>query len=156
VKRSSVLALVLVGLTLLCVVLGCAGVAALGPGTLLGCSADPAPAVPTVQDDPKRVASLLPRLGLVTSAHWQVRDARPRTCPDWAPMRYVYDGLVTLPAEPAGYPFTPGPAPDIPSGLRELAPPAAAWQRSPQFDAAVGATLYYDVPTRTVYFHVAP
>jgi hypothetical protein len=153
VKRSSVLALVLVGVTVLCVVGACLGMAAVGPGALLGCDTDPTPAVPGVQDDPRRVAELFPRLGPVTAAHWQIRDARPRICPDPAPMTYVYDGLVTLAADPAGYPFTPAAAPAFPAGLAGLAPAHAAWQVSPAYDAAMGGNLWLDPASRTVYFH---
>jgi len=44
VKRPSVLILILTGLTVLCVVGACLGVAAVGPGALLGCDDDPTPA----------------------------------------------------------------------------------------------------------------
>jgi hypothetical protein len=103
VKRSSLLALVLVGLTVLCVVGVCVGLVGIGPGALLGCDVGPTPAGgPPVQDDPGRIAELFPALGPVAVAHWQIRDARPRTCPDVAPMTYGYDGVVTLAADPAG------------------------------------------------------
>jgi hypothetical protein len=155
VKRSSVLALVLAGLTALCMVGACLGLAAVGPGTLLGCNTDPTPAVPTVLDDPKRVAELFPRLGDVRGVHWQIRDARPRTCPDIGPMRYVYDGLVALAADPTGYAFVPAAAPPaIPAGLAPLAPAGARWQTSADFDAAQGASFWLDPGSHTLYFHV--
>jgi hypothetical protein len=154
VKRSSIVALVVVGLTALCVGAVCLGATAIGPGTILGCDTDPTPAVPTVQDDPHRVAELFPRLGAVRAAHWQVRDARPRTCPDLGPMDYVYDGLVVPAADPAGFVFTPAAAPAIPPGLTELAPPGAAWQVSAAFDSAMGGKFWFDPGSHTLYFHL--
>jgi hypothetical protein len=158
VRRSSIVALVVVGLTALCVGAVCAGAAALGPGTILGCDTDPTPAVPTVQDDPRRVAELFPRLlaqvGELRAVHWQVRDARPRTCPDLGPMDYVYDGLAVPRTDPVGYAFTPAAAPAIPPGLAELAPGAAAWQTSAAFDAAMGGKFWFDPGSRTFYFHL--
>jgi hypothetical protein len=154
VRRSSIVALVVVGLTMLCVGSVCAGAAVIGPGPILGCDTDPTPAVPTVQDDPHRVAGLFPRLGAVRAAHWQVRDARPRTCPDLGPMDYVYDGLVVPAADPVGYAFTPAAAPAIPPGLAELAPPGAAWQTSAAFDAAMAGTFWFDPGAHTLYFHL--
>jgi hypothetical protein len=156
VKRSSVLALVLAGLTALCVVAACAGLVGVGPGVLLGCDVEATRAVPPVQDDPGRVASLFPRLGPVVSARWQIRDARPRTCPQVAPMTYEYDGLVTLAADPAGYAFTPSAPPSIPPGLAELAPTGASWQTSAPFDTDLRGTFHLDPSTHTLYFHTTP
>ena len=153
-KRSSIVALVLAALTALCVGVGCVGVAAVGPGTLLGCETDPTPAVPAVRDDPKRVAELFPKLGEVREVHWQVREARPRTCPDLGPMDYLFDGLVSLAADPAGYTWQPTAAPAIPKGLVELAPRAVAWQVSTDFDAAMGGSFHLDPDSHTLYFHV--
>jgi hypothetical protein len=154
VKRSSLVALVLAGLTALCVVAGCVGAFGVGPGTLLGCETDPTPKVPAVQDDPRRVASLFPRLDGVRAARWQVRDARPRTCPDLAPMSYVYDGLISLSADPAGYTFAPSAAaPAIPPGLAELAPAGARWRVSADFDTATGGSFWLDPGSHTLYFH---
>jgi hypothetical protein len=159
VKRSSVVALVVVGLTALCVGAVCLGATAIGPGTILGCDTDPTPAVPTVQDDPHQVAELFPRLvphlGEVRTVHWQIRDARPRTCPDLGPMDYVYDGLVVPAADPvAGFAFAPAGAPAIPPGLAELAPPGAAWQVSGAFDTAMGGKFWFDPGSHTLYFHL--
>jgi hypothetical protein len=154
VKRSSIVALVVVGLTALCVGAVCLGATAIGPGTILGCDTDPTPAVPTVQDDPRQVAELFPRLGAVRAAHWQIRDARPRTCPDLGPMDYLYDGLVVPAADPVGFVFTPAAAPAIPPGLAELAPSGASWQTSAAFDAATGAKFWWDPASHTLYFHV--
>jgi hypothetical protein len=154
VKRSSIVALVVVGLTALCVGAVCLGATAIGPGTILGCDTDPTPAVPTVQDDARQVAELFPRLGEVRTVHWQIRDARPRTCPDLGPMDYVYDGLVVPAADPAGSIFTPSAAPAIPPGLAELAPPGARWQVSGAYDAAIGGKFWFDPGSHTLYFHV--
>jgi hypothetical protein len=159
VRRSSLIALVLAGLTTLCVVIACTGIAAVGPGSLLGCETGPTPA-PTLQDAPKRVASLFPRLfpqlGDVRGVHWQVRDARPRTCPDLAPMSRVYDGLLSLAADPTGYGWRPATPPPIPPGLAELAPSGARWQTSADLDAATGARFWLDPGSHTLYFHVGP
>jgi hypothetical protein len=154
VKRSSIVALIVVGLTALCVGAVCLGATAIGPGAIFGCDTDPTPAVPTVQDDPHQVAELFPRLGAVRAVHWQIRDARPRTCPDLGPMDYVYDGLVVPAADPSGFVLAPAAAPAIPPGLAELAPRSASWQTGAAFDAAMGGSFWFDPGSHTLYFHV--
>jgi hypothetical protein len=154
VKRSSIVALIVVGLTALCVGAVCLGATAIGPGAIFGCDTGPTPAVPTVQDDPHQVAELFPRLGAVRAVHWQIRNARPRTCPDLGPMDYVYDGLVVPAADPVGFVFAPAPAPAIPPGLAELSPPGATWQVSTAFDSAMGAKFWREPGSHTLYFHV--
>jgi hypothetical protein len=70
-------------------------------------------------------------------------------------MDYVYDGLVTLPADPAGYAFAPtAPPPTIPPGLAGQAPPGASWRTSADFDAAMGGAFWLDTGSHTLYFHL--
>jgi hypothetical protein len=129
---------------------------------LAGCEDATAPAVSEVRDDAKRVGELFPRLGEFTATHWQFREARPRTCPEFGPMDYVYSGFVTLaPATLEAYrrdhKWAAADAPDVPPDLREYAPGAPNWQRSTTFDQAVaGAAPVFrlDAASGTLYFNM--
>jgi hypothetical protein len=143
---------------LLCTVGVCAAGAALGPqiATVVGCK-EPGPYVSGVQEDAKRVREILPVIGEPSSVRWRWREARPRTCPDLGPMRYVYEGFAVLAPERltalrTGYSWSPAMAPDVPAVLAPLGPTAPAWRRSAALDAAARGSLWLDEPSRTVYF----
>jgi hypothetical protein len=111
--------------------------------------------VSAVSTDADRVAKLFPALGPVTGAHWQSREARPRTCPDIGPMDYVYEGIVTLaaPIDRSRYVWQPASL-SIAAALSAYAPPNAQWRESRDFNDAIApsARFYLDDGSDTVYF----
>jgi hypothetical protein len=163
VRRSSKIAVAVAAVAVFCAA-GAAVVAIqLVPALtgLAGCEDATTPVAGEVRDDVKRIGELFPKLGEVASAHWQAREARPRTCPEFGPMDYVYSGFVELvPATLAAYrrahTWTSADAPDVPEDLRKFAPAAPSWQHSATFDQAIaGAAPVFrlDSASGTLYFN---
>jgi len=161
-RRLGRVLLILAGLSVCCVVGVCGLVAAVAPSLpeLAGCPTATAPVTAPVRDDTARLRELLPALGELRSAHWQVREARPRLCPDIGPMDYIYEAVVVLPVGgaqrlTAGYDFAPAAAPEVPAALAGEVPAAPAWQTSARYDAtlAPGARAWLDVATETMFVY---
>jgi hypothetical protein len=157
-SRNARLALVFAALTVLCGGAVCFAAVRIAP-VLLGLDCEPSqtPSVSPVYTDTVAVSRRFPRLGPIEQAHWQSRQARPRTCPDIGPMDYITEGLVTLePQTAAGYrrdhSWTPA-TPEIPAALAASVPAGARWTHSQDFDAAMGTgTFYADAGSATLYF----
>jgi hypothetical protein len=162
VSRSSKVAVVVAALAVFCAAGAVVIAIQLAPALtgLAGCEDATAPVVSEVRDDAKRVGELFTKLGEFTATHWQVREARPRTCPEFGPMDYVYSGFVTLaPATIEAYrrdhQWAGAEPPDVPPDLRRYIPAAPTWQRSATFDEAVagaGPVFLLDAASATLYF----
>jgi hypothetical protein len=153
--------LVLAGLAVLCGGAVCAGAVVLVPAALDlgGCVSATAPATSAVRTDTARVRELLPGLGAFDGVHWQAREVRPRTCPDFGPMDYVYEGAVVLAAATAqayrqGYRWTPA-VPQVTPELRPFAPAEARWMGSAELTRQVVADrgeVAIDLDSGTLHF----
>jgi hypothetical protein len=162
VSRSAKIAILVSAVVLVCLAGTCVGVLAFGPGlpTLFGCRDAATPAVGPLRDTPDRVRQMYPKLEGVTAAHWQVREAVPRTCPDIGPMDYRTNGFVVLSADRvasyrAAFTWSPADAPDVPADLRPFAPASPRWEASDAFDREIAgdnSTFVLDPSTGTLYF----
>ncbi len=157
--RNVRLALVFAALAVVCGGAVCFAAARIMPALLgLDCTPATTASVSPVYTDRTTVTRLFPRLGPFADAHWQIREARPRTCPDIGPMDLVTEGSVTLGAQTAavyrgGYPWAPVASLEIPAALREFVPAGASWVHSREFDAAIGPGRFYaDTGSATLYF----
>jgi hypothetical protein len=158
VRRAPKIALVAAGLTLV-IVIGVV-VAAVALGTSLpaavGCPDAAQPTVGGVVDRPQRVKELFPRLD-ITAAHWQDREAVPRTCPPVAPMRYITTGFIVVqPQIFTVYQWQPAEPPDVPPALAPWVPRSPQWTSSRAFDAAMGGTFERDAASATLFFVYHP
>jgi hypothetical protein len=158
VTRNARLALAFAALAVLCGGAVCVAAVQIGPALVgMDCEPSQTPSVSPVYTDATAVARLFPRLGPFEEAHWQTREARPRTCPDIGPMDYIKEGVVTLRAETAagyrtGYAWTPA-TPQIPATLAVFAPAGARWVHSHELDTAIGpGTFYADAGGAALYF----
>jgi hypothetical protein len=162
VNRSAKFALLIAGAVVSCVIAACGVALALRdwvPG-LTGCEETGKPTKTAVITEKIRIEQLYPQLKPIQSVHWQEREARARSCPEFGPMDYVMNGLAVI--TPAGAttlltaaPATGGPSaaaptappaqPDIPTDLLPFAPPSPAWLQ-------VADNLLLDKPSSTVYF----
>jgi hypothetical protein len=148
--RTAKLALLITAACAACVIAACGVALALRdwvPG-LAGCPDPTKPPKSAIFTDPIQIEQRYPQLKPIQSVHWQVREARPRSCPEIGPMDYVTDGLAVLtPAQVAALPAVAGTAPplDIPDDLRPFTPPGPQWR-------SIGAELWLDPPSATVYF----
>jgi hypothetical protein len=162
VSRKSKIAIVVAAVAVFCAAGAVVVAIQLVPALtgLAGCEDATTPVVGEVRDDTKRVGELFPKLGEVTGTHWQSREARPRTCPEFGPMDYVYSGFVTLaPAALEAYrrdhTWEDAPTPDVQPDLLQYAPPNAKWQRSGTFDQAIASVtpvFLLDAVSGTLYF----
>jgi hypothetical protein len=159
VRRSSKIALLVTGLVLLCALGVVAGLVSLSPSLpgIVDCAGPGDPTVGGVVDKPQKVKELFPKLGEVTEAHWQDREAVPRTCPQDIPMRYATTGLVVLPSASTErflqvYRWQPAGPPELPEALGPYAPPSPRWTSSEAFDAAMGGTFELDAAGNTLFF----
>ena len=160
--RSTKIALVVSGLTLLCVVgvCGAAVAARTALPSLMGCKDATAPTVSSVVDRPEHIRELFPKLGSVTAVHWQEREARPRTCPEIGPMDYILSGFAVLAPETATeyrqrYTWTAATAPEVPADLRTFAPTSPQWTSSADFDRDISGgqpVFRFDHDSGTLYF----
>ena len=154
-RRVPKIALVVAGFTLLCVLGVVVAAVALGPSlpAAVGCPDAAQPTVGGVVDRPQRIAELFPKLGDITAAHWQDREAVPRTCPQVAPMRYITTGIIVIPAKTLElYSWQPAEPPDVPPALAPWAPRSPQWTSSAAFDADMGGTFERDAGSATLFF----
>jgi len=159
VSRNAKLVLAFAVLAVVCGGAACFAAVQIAPA-LVGLSCEPSqtPSVSPVYTDTTTVARLFPKLGAFQEAHWQTREARPRTCPDIGPMDYVKEGVVTLLPETAqqyreGYLWS-FETPEIPPALAGFAPAGARWSHSQQFDAMIGTGRFYVDPVSPALFFV--
>jgi hypothetical protein len=152
VRRIPKIALVVAGLTLIVVLGVVVAAVVLGPAlpAAVGCPDAAQPTVGGVVDRPQRVRELFPRLD-ITAAHWQDREAVPRTCPPVAPMRYITTGFIDV-QNLTLYRWEPAKPPDVPQALAPWAPRSPQWTWSPAFDAEMGATFERDAASATLFF----
>jgi hypothetical protein len=155
VRRGSKIALVVAGFTLLCVLGVVVAAVVLGPSlpAAIGCRDAAQPTVGGVVSSPQRVKELFPKLGDIIAAHWQDREAVPRTCPEVAPMRYITTGIIVIQAKTLeSYLWQPAEPPDVPPALAPWAPKSPQWTSSRAFDAAIGGTFTRDAASGTLFF----
>jgi hypothetical protein len=155
VPRTAKIALVVTGFTLLCVLGVVVAAVVLGPSlpAAIGCPDAAQPTVAGVVSSPQRVKELFPELGDIVAAHWQVREAVPRTCPQAAPMRYITTGIIVIQAKALeSYLWQPAEPPDVPPALAPWAPRSPQWTSSRAFDAAIGGTFTRDAASGTLFF----
>ena len=160
--RNTKIALVVSGLTLLCVVGVCGAAIAVRTAlpSVMGCTDATKPTVSSVVDRPEHIKELFPKLGPLTAVHWQEREARPRTCPEIGPMDYILTGFAVLAPETATdyrqrYTWTAATPPDVPADLRAFAPASPQWTFSDDFDrdiAGVTPMFHFDRASGTLYF----
>jgi hypothetical protein len=162
VSRKAKIAVVITGLTLLLCGGGCLASFALGPSlpALVGCDEGGRRPVGTVIDRPQRLRELYPKLGAMTTVHWQEREGRPRRCPEPGPMPIITSGLIVFAPDVAEryrttYTWTDTASPDVPEDLRGYAPKSAHWSSSPAFSqdfAGTGDKIAFDTSSGTLYF----
>jgi hypothetical protein len=152
------IALVISGLVVMALLAVCVVVSSLGSTTSVafGCTAETAPVVGGVVQQPQRVHELLPALGPISDAHWQDRELRVRLCPDVGPMTHETSGFVVLAAaDRTRYVWQPATAPDVPEDLRRFAPIDPQWTDAAAFDAEMGpGTFRFDRASGTLFFAV--
>jgi hypothetical protein len=138
---------IVIGMVVAAVVLGSSLPAA------IGCPDAAQPTVGGVVDRPQRIKELFPKLGDITAAHWQDREAVPRTCPELAPMRYITTGFIVVQPQIFNvYEWEPAKSPDVPPALAPWAPSSPQWTASAAFDTAMGGTFERDARSATLFF----
>jgi hypothetical protein len=118
------------------------------------------PTVSPVKDDVAKVKELMPQLGAVEQAHYEVRDSRPTYCPErvTVPMDHYYEGFAVVSAASVdalrtGHVWGPAIPPDVPAALAKYAPANAAWlSNSEHFIGTGHADAWLDPASRTVFF----
>jgi hypothetical protein len=162
VTRKARIALIISGLVVFTLVAVCVLVSSLGStvSVFFGCTAATSPAVGAVVQQPTRVHELLPKLGAVSTVHWQDRELRVRLCPDAGPMTHETSGFAVLDRSVAdayrtAYAWSPASTPDVPADLTPFAPAHPQWTDAAAFDSAMGTGRFrYDVATGTLFFAV--
>jgi len=154
VRRVPKIALVIAGFTLVIVIGVVVAAVVLGSSlpAAIGCPDAAQPTVGGVVDRPQRIKELFPGLGDITAAHWQDREAVPRTCPEVAPMRYITTGFIVVQQPFTVYRWEPAKPPDVPPALVPWAPKSPQWTKSAAFDAAMGGTFERDARSATLFF----
>jgi len=156
VRRVPKIALVIAGFALVVVIAVVVAAVVLGSSlpAAIGCPDAAQPTAGGVVDRPQRIKELFPKLD-ITAAHWQDREAVPRTCPPLAPMRYVTTGFIEV-QNLTVYEWKPAKPPDVPPALAPWAPKNPQWTASAAFDAAMGGTFERDARSATLFFVHSP